>query len=270
MPRRGSRVPRSHLPEISFRESALACASLHIASVMLAVQRGDRLDSISFSNHAVTEIPGVEGVITMGMFDSFLVKIDNKQVELQSKRFDQVLAQYRIGDVVSGSPVGVRVYLERVGFDAEGRHVYDDEDVVQRWTVLLVLAHTLFVDYELADGDLGTEETLLRIRGLEEQWEDSARLLNRLIKSLAEKQARIEQLEGQINHARGAIDETRRIRAGEAERHGLLPVWEYTKRLHQGEDPLGVLEWVLGDGYRDEFGSGSRIAERGPLDEYLL
>ena len=109
-----------------------------------------------------------------------------------------------------------------------------------------------------------------RIGGLEEKWEDSTRLLTRLIESLSEKQERIEQLEGQINHARDAIGETRRVRNAEEDRHGLFPVWEYTKRLRQGEDPMEVLEWVLSDGYRDAFGGGHRITEPGPLDEYLL
>lgn len=207
----------------------------------------------------------------MGMFDSFLVEIDGKQVELQSKRFDQVLARYRTGDVVSGAPTGVRVYLERVGFDAQGRHTYRDEDVVCWWTVLLVLAYGVFVDYESTEGDLETEEALRKIHGLEEEWADAARLLNRLTKSLSEKQARIGQLERQVGHARDAIEEADRIQRGaEGERHRLLPVWGYTKRLQQGDDPMDVLAWVLGDGYRSELGDGHWRSDPDPLDEYLL
>jgi hypothetical protein len=54
----------------------------------------------------------------MGMFDSFIVEIEDNSVELQTKRFDSALCHYRIGDVVGGAPFGVQVYLDQVGLDA--------------------------------------------------------------------------------------------------------------------------------------------------------
>ena len=49
-----------------------------------------------------------------------------------------------------------------------------------------------------------------------------------------------------------------------------MPVWEHTKRLRQGDDPLDVIDWVLDAGYRDECADDFRMAEHGPLDDYLL
>jgi putative PIN family toxin of toxin-antitoxin system len=45
----------------------------------------------------------------MGMFDSFYIELDGREQELQSKRFDCGLNNYRLGDWVAGSLPGVCV-----------------------------------------------------------------------------------------------------------------------------------------------------------------
>lgn len=49
------------------------------------------------------------------MFDAFIVEIEDKTIELQTKRFECVLYHYRVGDVVDGAPRGVQVYLDTTG-----------------------------------------------------------------------------------------------------------------------------------------------------------
>ncbi len=205
----------------------------------------------------------------MGMFDSFMVEIEDKTIELQTKHFDSVLEHYRVGDVVGGAPGGIRVYLDTVGLDAEGKHVWRDEEMAKRWTVLLALAHGVFVDYEVEAGALDTETALRRIREVQEKWEDSARLLNRLILALSEKQARVDDLHGRINHARNAIAETRRLRAGDDDKDRRFRFHEYIKRLDQGDDPLDVVEWTLSEKHSGWF-VRSGPDERNPLEPYLL
>jgi hypothetical protein len=183
----------------------------------------------------------------MGMFDSFLIEIEDKTIELQSKHFDSVLENYRVGDVVDGAPGGIRVYLENVGLDAEGKHVWREEEMDKHWTVLLAIAHGVFVDYEVVTGTLDKETALRRLHALQEKWEDSARLLNRLISALAEKQAKVGDLSSRIYQALDTIKEARRLPVSDEDKHSILRIHEHIKRLDQGDDPLDVVEWALSE-----------------------
>lgn len=206
----------------------------------------------------------------MGMFDSFMVEIEDQIVELQTKHFDCVLYHYQIGDVVGGAPGGVRVYLDKEGMDAEGKHTWRDEEVVKHWTVLLVLAHGVFVDYEIEAGELETDTTLQRIKALQDKWEDTARLLSRLIQFVSDKQNRVDDLCGRINHARSAINEARRLRTEENPKtHPLLRIHEYVTRLERGDDPLDVVEYTLGETGMDLF-VRSEPKKHNPLEGYWL
>jgi len=210
----------------------------------------------------------------MGLFDSFYVDIDDREVEVQTKRFDQVLQRYRVGDVVSGAPAGVRVYVDSVGFDVDGARVYREEQMARRWTLFIVLGYSLFVAFEAVEGELSGADALARIRALETAWDDSARLMTRMVQALGEKQDRIARLQGQIGYARGTIEDARRIREGEEVRHPLLPDREATKRLRLGDDPLDVLAWLLEDETPDDVALGFRgpyqMAEQDPLEAYRL
>jgi hypothetical protein len=205
----------------------------------------------------------------MGMFDSFLVDIEEQSFELQTKRFSCVLEHYRVGDIVDGAPGGVRVYLDSVGMDAEGKETWREEDMAQRWTVLLTLAHGVFVDYQVETGTLNDDAALQHIQALQDKWEDTARLLNRLILALAEKQAQVDDLRGRINHARAAINEARRLRAGDADKARKFRFHEYMKRLDQGDDPLDVVEWTLSE-EQSRLYRRSAAEQRDPLETYRL
>jgi hypothetical protein len=184
----------------------------------------------------------------MGMFDSFYVEIEGREVELQTKRFDCVLDYWHLGDTVGGAPAGLRVYVDGLRLDAEGRQVYGEPRGPTRdWTVFLVIAHGVFVHCEVVGGLLPDPETAQRIAALGETWSDSARLLLRFASHLAAKGQTNRLLGARIATARRAIDEARRLRRGEPLDGPLGIVRDSAKRLQQGDDPLDVIESALAD-----------------------
>ncbi|HRP97809.1 MAG TPA: hypothetical protein PL143_16330 [Rhodocyclaceae bacterium] len=83
----------------------------------------------------------------MGMFDSLIVDLDGRDLEVQTKRFDCVLGRYRVGDWVQGAPPGVRVYFDRLDLDDAGRLVYGANALAaQSLTLFIVLVQGVFVD----------------------------------------------------------------------------------------------------------------------------
>lgn len=127
----------------------------------------------------------------MGMFDTFIVEIEGREVEVQTKRFDRVLARYRVGDVVSGAAPGVQVLTDQVALDAAGQPVFGERNAAAWWTLFIVLGHGLFACYEVHAGRLSVAARQGRIRRLGAAWEDSARLLGRMALSIGEKQAQV-------------------------------------------------------------------------------
>jgi len=73
---------------------------------------------------------------------------------------------------------------------------------------------------------------------------------------------------GRLGHAQSAIAEARRIRAGE-ERGRFNFAHAYTERLERGDDPLDVLEAMLGEDQPELF-VRSGPEWRNPLEPYLL
>lgn len=114
----------------------------------------------------------------MGMFDSLRIELDGRGLEVQTKRFDCILQQYRLGDWIGGAPAGIRVYFDILTLDATGALVYRaDAESARTLTLFVVLAQGVFVEYQFRDGEL-TPEAIARTRlELRERWSDSARLL---------------------------------------------------------------------------------------------
>lgn len=187
----------------------------------------------------------------MGMFDSLLVPLGDREVEVQTKRFDCVLTTYRIGDLVSGAAPGLRVYFDQLRIDEDGRFVYrETESPTEDWTLFLVIANGVLVDTDAVAGTLGEEAILQRIRTLNEIWQDSARLIERLSTFIAEKQKRIDRMNSSINAVRHVIEDARSLRRGD-DLSGLFGlIHESSRRLKQGDDPLDVIESVLGEDHR--------------------
>ncbi|MGZ8974166.1 hypothetical protein, partial [Methylomagnum sp.] len=145
--------------------------------------------------------------IHMGMFDSLYIELDGRQQELQTKRFDCALRRYRLGDWISGSPPGVRVYFDSLWLDATGKQVYrPDAECVRETTVFVVLAQGVFVEYRVHEGELAAEAIEPILRELRERWRDTARLQGFLVDTLRDRQQRIASLEHRLGRVRSIID----------------------------------------------------------------
>jgi hypothetical protein len=206
----------------------------------------------------------------MGMFDSLYIELDGREQELQSKRFDCGLNNYRLGDWIVGSLPGVRVYFDRLWLDGTGKQVYRaDDDCAYKKTVFVVLAQGVFVDYQIHEGELAAEAIEPILRELRERWSDSARLQGFLVESLRTRQQRIASLEHRLGRVQSIIASARRLQAGESLGGKLGLLYEEDKKLAAGEDPLEVIAWALSDeAARGGFwGSGSNLD---PLEEYRL
>ena len=206
----------------------------------------------------------------MGMFDSFYVEVDGRELELQSKRFECGLSVYRLGDFVAGCLPGVRVFFETLFLDGNRKPMYGAErETGLQKTVLIALAEGVFVDHQVLEGELGTDEILAALRQLQTRWSDSARVRAFMSDALRQRQQRIAVLEQRLGRVQSIIATTRRLRAGETLDHRFDLIWEENKKLAAGEDPLEVVAWALEqkDG-RGWFCSEGALAD--PLEEFRL
>jgi hypothetical protein len=205
----------------------------------------------------------------MGMFDSLYIELDGREQELQSKRFDCGLNNYRLGDWIAGSLPGVRVYFDRLWLDGAGKQVYRaDDDCARKTTVFIVLAQGVFVDYQIHEGELAAEAIEPVMRELRERWSDSARLQGFLVEILRTRQQRIASLEHRLGRVQSILANARRLKAGESLDGIFGLLHEEDKKLAAGEDPLDVIAWVLSDEAPSGFwGNGDNPD---PLDEYRL
>jgi hypothetical protein len=207
----------------------------------------------------------------MGMFDSLYIALDGKETEVQTKRFDSVLSRYRLGDAVDGAAPGVRVYFDDLGLDASGKLIYGrSADAARSLTLFVVFAHGVFVEYRVTEGRLEPPAIQERIRELRERWSDSARLVDFLVGVVRDKQQEIERLKGRINRATGTIASARRLRAGEELKGLFRLVHEQDQRLTRGDDPLDVVDWVLGSDEGAWGWSSGAHTNVDPLAEYRL
>ena len=83
----------------------------------------------------------------MGMFDSFRLQHQGREVEIQSKQFANSLQNIRLGDFVefdSATPIGVQGVIEDFKVD------YRNHDEPYLWCVLIIVSGC-FVDYLICD-----------------------------------------------------------------------------------------------------------------------
>jgi hypothetical protein len=206
----------------------------------------------------------------MGMFDSFFVEVDGRELELQSKRFESVLGQYRSGDFVAGCLPGVRVFFESLFLDQNGNPMYGaDRETGLKKTVFIILVEGVFVDHQVHDGELSTDGILATLRQLQARWNDSARVLAFMSDALRQRQHRIAELERRLGRAKSIIATARRLRAGETLDNRFDLIWEENKKLAAGDDPLEVMAWALEQ--KDARGwTFSEGALADPLEEFRL
>ncbi|MBK1725259.1 hypothetical protein [Thiocystis violacea] len=206
----------------------------------------------------------------MGMFDSLYIELDGRELPIQTKRFDCVLGDYRLGDWIGGAAPGIRVYFDILSLDAKGALVYGaDAERARTLTLFVVLAHGVFVDYRIRDGELAPDAIEHALMELREAWQDSARLLGFLIETLRTRQQRIEMLARRLARIASVVESTRRLRAGETFGDRFRLIHEEQRKLDAGEDPLDVVAWVLDDKKADS-GRWGEGTVTDPLDDYRL
>lgn len=207
----------------------------------------------------------------MGMFDSFTIKINDQDIELQTKHFENILEHYRLGDAVCGAPGGIGIYFDTVELDSNGRHTYDAEKIAHRYTVFVVLVHGVFTEYEVAVGTWEREAIERRVYELKDLWSDTTRVTIRWIEFLRTAQDENRRLNGCINRTLSVINHARRLRAGEDMSGKFEAIFkrDEEKRLEQGEDVLDVLESALKKRESGVLWQSSH-QERDPLENYRL
>ena len=206
----------------------------------------------------------------MGMFDSLYIELDGREMEIQTKRFDCMLGRYRPGDWIGGVPPGVRVYFDVLHLDAKGGPVYrTDAEPARTLTLFFVFAHGVFVEYRVCDGALAADAIERTLTELRERWNDSARLLGFLAEALRAKQQEGARLSARLARVSSVVESARRLRAGETLGAGLVLIHEEDQKLAEGEDPLEVVAWVLGD-EASGWGLWGDGTSPDPLDEYRL
>jgi hypothetical protein len=206
----------------------------------------------------------------MGMFDSLYIELDGQELEIQTKRFDCALDRYRLGDWIGGAPPGIRVYFDVLHLDAKGAPVYGPAAERRRMlTLFFVLAHGVFVEYQIQDGEIAAEAIERLLKELRERWSDSVRLVGFVVEALRAKQQEGARLRTQLARVSSVIQSARRLRAGETLGRALGSIREEQRRLADGDDPLEVVAWVL-DHETPGWGATGEGPRADPLDEYRL
>ncbi len=204
------------------------------------------------------------------MFDSFYIELDGRELEIQTKRFDCALDQYRVGDWIGGAPPGIRVYFDVLNLDAKGAPVYNPLAERRRTlTLFFILAHGVFVEFQIEEGELAAQAIEGVLKDLRKRWSDSARLVGFLVEALRAKRQECARLRTRIARVSSVIESVRRLRAGETLGGVLGSIHEEDRRLADGDDPLEVVAWLLHDD-TPGWGAAGEGARADPLDEYRL
>ncbi len=206
----------------------------------------------------------------MGMFDSLLVEINGKGVELQTKRFYQNLNRYQLGSVIKGAQPGISVYIDTVYLDQQGKQLYIKAEDTSIYTVFVVIAHGVFVDYEVVEEEMSYSCLQKEMKRLKDKWLDTARLLEFFVAVLTESQDKSKALQGKIANSLNIIEKAKQLRAGQ-EVSEFLDLDKSVSRLKQGEDPLKMVESILEGGKEEiDIWSEEEGFSSDPLQPYRL
>jgi hypothetical protein len=126
------------------------------------------------------------------------------------------------------------------------------------------------VEYLVRDGALAAdaiEQTLTKLR---ERWSDSARLLGFLAEALRTKQRESATLRERLVRVSSVVESARRLRTGGTLEGVLGLIHEEDRRLADGEDPLEVVAWVLGDDLKRRINWGVKLGLEGDTDAPFL
>jgi hypothetical protein len=168
----------------------------------------------------------------MGMFDTFIVEYKGRELEIQTKRFGSNMDEWRIGDVVEGSPVGIHTYYETVWADSEGniKHTKDVTSI----EIYITLASFVFVDAIVVVKEKESEkkDILITIGSLNSKWSDTNTFINFAVGQLFKKQQQIKKLDNIITSTLADIKYWKRDHTKEESTHYVL---RSITKLHHGE-----------------------------------
>lgn len=109
----------------------------------------------------------------MGMFDVFVVEDEQfGEIKVQTKEFDCVLDEYRVGDLVTMNSYGVEVQtFKEDTFTVFGSLISNTRDpAVQTRTVFIVLYNGICVEAYSKIGDLDESEVENEVFSLQHKW----------------------------------------------------------------------------------------------------
>jgi hypothetical protein len=119
------------------------------------------------------------------MFDSFIVNYEDTKHEVQTKRFENVLDTWRIGDVINQPSFGVQVLYE-LAEEVNGKLEYsfqEDADTI----IYLIIANGVYVE-SIVEHYTQDKDVARTINELEESWLDTNRQITSFNTHLNAKQ----------------------------------------------------------------------------------
>ena len=185
----------------------------------------------------------------MGMFDSFIIQHEGVETEIQTKKFDNVLERYRVGDVVFGAEPGIQIVHDYFYLDSEGEMTWEDGQKVREIQVFLIIRFSVFMHYCMVEGAMTADAIEKKISALQlETLGDSAKFELICIESLKQKTAHIKQQSRAIQSIAGAVNATKMT---DEELKKAFYVSEDDKRAQAGE-VVEVIEEIISDFKDDE------------------
>ncbi len=106
----------------------------------------------------------------MGMFDSFIVEYNNTKHEVQTKRFENVLDTWKVGDVINQPSFGVQVLYD-LAEDVNGQLEYAFEEDANK-IIFIIIANGVYVE-SIVSPYAQDNEVPQYIEELEKRWSDT-------------------------------------------------------------------------------------------------
>lgn len=211
----------------------------------------------------------------MGMFDTFLLQHNGQAIELQTKRFNNNLDYWQLGDVVDGAPSGIRVFFDQQWIAANGKLLYGEAADARPLVIFIVLVNAVFTASECIESTLDDEQIARHIDTLRAHWSDTARTMAVWAQRLNERQIEVATLNNRIARANRLIDYSRRSRDERMNDHSLFLALKRDEehRLDQSENLLDDLRDVLQDvlsGHSQDHFAPTLAQPAALLDEFRL
>ncbi len=185
----------------------------------------------------------------MGMYDSFIIQHEGIEREIQTKKFDNILDCYRVGDVVFGAEPGIQIVHDYFYLDSKGIMTWQDEQKDREIQVFLIIRFSVFMHYCWVEGAMTADAIEKKVTTLQlEALSDSAKFELICIESLKQKTARIKQQSRAIQSIAGAVNATKMT---DEELKKEFFVSDDDKRAQAGE-LVEVIEEIVSDFESDE------------------